>query len=281
MKFAEVDGLRREAFPRLSGKCRVCGAPTIAKCGQIKAWHWSHNNLTDCDHWWEPETQWHRNSKNQFPEEWQEIIHLSADGEKHIADVKTPNGVVIEFQYSFMRPDERRVREAFYGNMVWVVHGTRRARDKSQFFENRPTQIGVLIGQPIYLLASSGGVYYAIGRIVGCPSISTLGITKLFYGDLIRRTGAAPRLSLRCRRRSSCTATVKDTLSRADSQRKLSGSRPNSQNRGSFCLVHFLASSDMQRSRPDGTAGCSNSETANQSRSNNGNLRTGLPCERV
>jgi hypothetical protein len=154
MKFAEVEGLRREANPGLAGKCSVCGNSTIAKCGQVNAWHWAHRNLSGCDHWWEPETEWHRNSKNQFPEEWQEIIQLSADGEKHIADVKILNGLVIEFQHSPLHPDERRAREAFYGNMVWVVNGTRRARDKSRFFENRPMQIGVLIGQPIYSLAS-------------------------------------------------------------------------------------------------------------------------------
>lgn len=190
MKFAEVDGLRREAFPRLSGKCRVCRAPTIAKCGQIKAWHWSHSNSTDCDHWWEPETQWHRNSKKQFPEEWQEIIHLSADGEKHIADVKTPNGVVIEFQYSFLRPDERRAREAFYGNMVWVVHGTRRARDKSQFFENRPTQIGILIGQPIYSLATSGGSLLRDWKDSRLPVYFDFGDNEAFLWRLNPPNGA-------------------------------------------------------------------------------------------
>ena len=38
--------------------------------------------------------------KNQFPTEWQEIIQRGNTGEKHIADVKTKDGWVIEFQHS-------------------------------------------------------------------------------------------------------------------------------------------------------------------------------------
>ena len=42
-----------------------------------------------CDPWWENETEWHRAWKDQFPADWQEIVHHAEDGEKHIADVKT------------------------------------------------------------------------------------------------------------------------------------------------------------------------------------------------
>jgi hypothetical protein len=91
--------------------------------------------LRHCDHWWEPETEWHRNAKNNFPVEWQEIVHRAENGEKHIADVKTDKGYVIEFQYSDLKPEERRSREAFYGPMDWVVNGLRRKRDKATFYE--------------------------------------------------------------------------------------------------------------------------------------------------
>jgi competence protein CoiA len=197
MKFAEVEGLRREANPGLSGKCCVCGAITLARCGQIRAWHWSHRSLTGCDHWWEPETQWHRDSKNQFPEEWQEIIHQSADGEKHIADVKTPNGLVIEFQYSFLHSDERRKREAFYGNMVWVINGARRARDKSRFFENRSTQIGVLVGQPIYSLATSGGGLLRDWKDSRVPVYYDFGDGEPFLWRLNPLNGGGPAIIFR------------------------------------------------------------------------------------
>lgn len=146
MKFARVEGKRREAQPGLSAQCPVCEAAMIAKCGDIRAPHWAHRRKTDCDHWWETETEWHRDWKNQFSEDWQEIIQRSAEGEKHIADVKTPGGLVMEFKYSPIDPEERKARESFYGNMVWVVNGTRLVRDKSQFYENHRTQIGLLIG---------------------------------------------------------------------------------------------------------------------------------------
>lgn len=39
----------------------------------------------------------------------------------------------MEFQHSFLNPEERRSRNAFYSKLVWVVVGTRRKTDKSQF----------------------------------------------------------------------------------------------------------------------------------------------------
>jgi competence protein CoiA len=112
-KFAVVDGERREANPGLPGKCLVCGDAMIAKCGLIRVWHWSHLVTRTCDPWWEPETEWHRNWKNQFPKDWQEFVHQSEHGEKYVADVKTKSGMVLEFQYSHLHRDEREQRETF------------------------------------------------------------------------------------------------------------------------------------------------------------------------
>jgi hypothetical protein len=47
--------------------------------------------------------------------------------------VKTENGVVLEFQHSFLRPNEREARESFYPKMVWIVDGLRLKRDRAQF----------------------------------------------------------------------------------------------------------------------------------------------------
>ena len=134
MKFAVVDGERREAQRGLSGTCPLYGHAMIAKCGEHRVHHWAHRANCACDHWWEPETKWHRDWKDQFPEDRQEIIHQSEDGEKHIADVKTESGVVLEFQHSPLPRDEREARENFYRNMVWVVNGLRRKRDRPRFF---------------------------------------------------------------------------------------------------------------------------------------------------
>jgi len=43
-------------------------------------------------------------------------VHRAEDGEKHIADVKTYHGRVIEFQHSYLKPVERRSRQAVVDN---------------------------------------------------------------------------------------------------------------------------------------------------------------------
>ena len=58
-------------------------------------------------------------------------------GEKHIADVLTVNGLVIDFQHSHINPKERESYEKFYRNMVWVVDGTRLKRDYPRFFKGQ------------------------------------------------------------------------------------------------------------------------------------------------
>src|SRR5690606_12234794 len=133
MKFALVNGQRREPQPNLVGKCPGCEKPVVAKCGELRVWHWAHKGCRSCDPWWENETEWHRAWKNQFPTEWQEIIHRADDGERHIADVRTEQGYVIEFQHSYIKPEERQSREDFYRKMLWIVDGTRRSRDKGKF----------------------------------------------------------------------------------------------------------------------------------------------------
>ena len=136
MKFALVNGDKTEPQPKLRGVCTSCQSEMISKCGNIKVWHWSHKSKAPCDPWWENETEWHRAWKNRFPKDWQEIIHITSDtGEKHIADVKTDNGLVIEFQRSAILPEEIKSREAFYKNMVWVIDGTRLKRDYPKFLK--------------------------------------------------------------------------------------------------------------------------------------------------
>jgi hypothetical protein len=96
-------------------------------------WHWAHLGGSSCDHWWEPEKEWHRAWKGLFPDDWQEVVRRAESGEKHIADVETDRGWVIEFQHSYLKPEERRSRDAFYPKLIWVVDGTRRKRDRAQF----------------------------------------------------------------------------------------------------------------------------------------------------
>ncbi|MGH1356894.1 MAG: hypothetical protein ACRBBS_17740 [Thalassovita sp.] len=66
-------------------------------------------------------------------------MHNAPSGERHIADVKTPEGTVIEFQHSHIDERERRAREQFYEQMIWVVDGTRLKRDRSTFLTGMNT----------------------------------------------------------------------------------------------------------------------------------------------
>ena len=135
MKFALVNNERQEAQPNLEGKCLGCGNPMVAKCGEVRIKHWAHKRRSQCDSWWERETEWHRNWKNQFPRDWQEIVHHAEDGEKHIADIKTPDGWIIEFQHSRIEIDERKSRDNFYEKLIWGVDGKRRIGDQKKFFK--------------------------------------------------------------------------------------------------------------------------------------------------
>jgi hypothetical protein len=59
--------------------------------------------------------------------------------------VKTDHGWVIEFQHSYIKPDERRSRDSFYQKLVWVVDGVRRKRDRAQLLDawNRGVPVGI------------------------------------------------------------------------------------------------------------------------------------------
>ena len=134
MKYALTNGDKIEATKGAKGFCPSCGSELIAKCGPEKINHWAHKGRRNCDQWWENETDWHRSWKNNFPKEWQEVIHTDEEsGEKHIADVKTQAGWALEFQHSFLNPEERQSRNTFYPKLVWVVDGTRRKTDIKQF----------------------------------------------------------------------------------------------------------------------------------------------------
>lgn len=124
MQYAIVKEKKVKAFPGGKGTCPMCNSDVIAKCGSRIVHHWAHHRLPNCDPWWENETEWHRDWKNKFPEECQEISQIATNGEIHRADVKTPTGIIIEFQHSSIHDIERLSRETFYKNLIWVVDGS-------------------------------------------------------------------------------------------------------------------------------------------------------------
>jgi competence protein CoiA len=135
MRFALHNSQRIEAQRGIAAMCPCCGGAVIAHCGEVYADHWAHASKRECDPWHEPETLWHRSWKNQFPIDWQEIVHPAPDAQRHIADVKTTRGWVLEFQHSPIKADERRARDAFYPLLIWIIDGTRRKTDAGNLFE--------------------------------------------------------------------------------------------------------------------------------------------------
>lgn len=102
-----------EAAPHLEGYCPACGNCVIAKCGDVKVWHWSHTANRDCDPWHESESQWHIDWKQSAPR-CEVVIG------PHRADIVTRNGTVVELQHSYLSVAEIQEREAFYRQMIWI-----------------------------------------------------------------------------------------------------------------------------------------------------------------
>lgn len=117
MKFAkdQISVEKILATPMAHGDCFCCKTELIAKCGEVRLHHWAHRRFQNCDHWWENETEWHREWKNRFSSEWQEVVKKDADsGERHIADIyNLAMDLVIEFQNSPINGIEIQARELF------------------------------------------------------------------------------------------------------------------------------------------------------------------------
>lgn len=144
----------------------------LTRCGTKNIWHWAHKGRLHCDPWWENETEWHRSWKSRFPRDWQEVPARDDTGELHIADVKTPYGLVVEFQHSAIKAEEVLKRTAFYGQVIWIVDGRRRPTDWIQYermlSENRPQRFdGVDIYTVFYKETRLLTEWGSLGKIVG------------------------------------------------------------------------------------------------------------------
>jgi len=122
MNWAIKNGERIKAVPNEKAICPLCKSEMISKCGEIKIWHWAHKSGTDCDDWYEPESEWHINWKNEFPKEQQEVL-IKKENKYHIADIKTKTGLIIELQHSPISSKDIGEREKFYDNIIWVLDG--------------------------------------------------------------------------------------------------------------------------------------------------------------
>jgi hypothetical protein len=117
MMYAQADDGRLVlATPGGRGHCRLCGAVTIAKCGQVVVHHWAHEARAECDPWAEPDSKWHRWWQEFAPPGRSEVVMGP-----HRADIFTDDAWVVELQHSYLGVDEIAEREKFYGSkMAWL-----------------------------------------------------------------------------------------------------------------------------------------------------------------
>lgn len=139
MLTAVQDGQR--ITPRSGGRgtCPGCGGAVLAKCGRIVTWHWAHVTGEDCDPWAEPDSAWHRGWQERYPIEQREVVIGD-----HRADVVTADGEVLEFQHSYLSPDEIAAREAFYGRAMWWVFDATEAAAEDRLSLRRALGNGVI-----------------------------------------------------------------------------------------------------------------------------------------
>ncbi|MEP7377888.1 MAG: competence protein CoiA family protein [Chitinophagaceae bacterium] len=123
MLYAIIEGIKKGATPGNKGMCPFCQNEMVAKCGQFKSWHWAHKRIDSCDAWYKSETEWHRNWKQIFGVTNCEVI-LTINGQKHIADIQTIHGKIIELQNSPINLETLVSREDFYApNLIWIING--------------------------------------------------------------------------------------------------------------------------------------------------------------
>jgi competence protein CoiA len=143
MLYAYKNNQKIEAAPGEKALCPECGGVVIAKCGSINIWHWAHEQNSNCDHWSEPETEWHLSWKKCWPSQCVEVV-IEKRGVKHRADILTPDGTVIELQHSSLSVEEINEREVFYGKMIWLFDvvepyemGSLKFREKENYWTFR------------------------------------------------------------------------------------------------------------------------------------------------
>ena len=112
-------------------------------------------------------------------------------GEKHIADVRTDKGLVIEFQHSPIKPDELTAREKFYKDMLWVVDGTRLKYDCTRFVK----------GQNLVYSSGSPGMFHVYDPAKCFPSAwvtSSVPVVFDFLGNASTNDAMDFRAPLYC-----------------------------------------------------------------------------------
>ena len=127
--------------------CPCCKSLLIQKKGTLMIWHYAHKSLDNCISYYDNKGEWHRQMQDLFPEKNREIFECFGKY-RHIYDVLTDNGTIIEFQHSPLSVDDFRKRTKDYvfrsiayktPRPIWVFDYTEREFSISpQKYENSP-----------------------------------------------------------------------------------------------------------------------------------------------
>jgi competence CoiA-like predicted nuclease len=122
MIWATKNNKRIRASPKEKATCPLCNQEVIAKCGEIKIWHWAHKNKTDCE--FEPETKEHLNMKFFLKDKLPHLI-IEYNLGFAIADLYDKiDNVAIEVQHSPISKDKFLERTKNYSNngisVLWI-----------------------------------------------------------------------------------------------------------------------------------------------------------------
>lgn len=80
---------RVKAMPGMQAICPGCEEKVIARCGNIKIWHWAHKSGL-CKYDSEPETEWHLEWKNNALKMGMEIEKIFDPFQRFRADIYDP-----------------------------------------------------------------------------------------------------------------------------------------------------------------------------------------------
>ncbi len=135
MIFAEDQYYHRiKATKDREGFCPITHVKLVACVGKIIAPYWRYPKGFDRGES-APETQWHIDSKLQFPEEFIEVVV-----DNHRADIQTPHHIV-EVQHSSINYKDMLKREEAYGpEMIWLFDMREPFKNKSF---SHPNQDGI------------------------------------------------------------------------------------------------------------------------------------------
>ena len=188
MRDALVNGKKQGAFKTGRGKCLCCGADVIARCGDLRCHHWAHKSRKCTYSLKELKTPWHIKWQECFQEDWQEVrCSDETNSQCRIADIKTPHGLVVEFQHSPISSEERLARENFHKTMIWVVDGTRCKNDFSHFIKNKNKLEKFFPGK-----SESPWAIYTTINFAGLLPEKWLDTTVPVYLDFRSEAGASP-----------------------------------------------------------------------------------------